>query len=214
MKIALYGATGNLGQRILREALERGHEVTAIVRDPARLDVANERLTVVTGNITDAASVAQDVRGHDAVIGSISGRRDGNADHIIVAAETVLKALPESGVKRLVWVGGAGSLEVAPGVKLIDIPEFPEEYKVEASTQVTTLEMFRAVSADEVEWSFFSPAAVIAPGERTGKFRLGGDQLVTDAEGNSHISIEDFAVALIDEVEKPHHIGQRFTIGY
>ncbi len=214
MKIALFGATGNVGQRLLQESLERGHDVTAIVRDPARLTVSNDHLAVVTGDATDEPSIIETVRGHDAVIASISGRRDGNAEHIPGAARALLTALPEANVNRLIWVGGAGSLEVAPGIKMVDTPNFPDAYKVEALAQDESLNLFRAASDDGIEWTFLSPAALLEPGQRTGKFRLGGDQLITDAEGNSRISIEDFAVALIDEVETPHHIRQRFTVAY
>jgi uncharacterized protein len=116
-------------------------------------------------------------------------------------------------VKRLVWVGGGGSLLVAPGVRVIDTPEFPAEWKAEASAQVQALELFRASTSD-VEWSFLSPPAVIEPGQRTGRYRTGGDLLVTDEKGVSRISVEDYAVAFLDELERPAHIRQRFTIAY
>ena len=214
MKIALYGATGSIGQRILAEALRRGHEVTAIVRDPSRLNAApGTNLSVVTGDAQDTANVAALVAGHDAVIGSISGRRDGDADLIPAAARSLIEGSTKAGVKRLLWVGGAGSLEVAPGVRLIDSPSFPEIYLPEAKAGIEVLNTFRALP-EGLDWTYFSPAAEIAPGERTGKFRTAGDQLVVDAEGKSHISIEDYAVALLDEIENPKHIRERFTVGY
>ncbi len=213
MKIALYGATGTIGQRILSEALGRGHEVTAIVRDPSRLTVSNDRLTVVTGDAQDPANVAALVAGQDAVIGSISGRRDGEASLITKAAESLIQGVQEAGAGRLLWVGGAGTLEVAPGVKMMDTPEFPEAYRAEADAGAAALAAFRAAPA-ALDWTYLSPPAVIAPGERTGKFQVGGDQLVVDSSGSSHISAEDYAVALIDEIETPKHIRQRFTVGY
>lgn len=213
MKIALFGATGMIGGDILREALERNHTVTAIVRDPARLTITHDNLAVVTGDATDPASVAERVRGHDIVIGSISGRRNGNAGTFLEAGRALLSGASQAGVKRLIWVGGAGSLEIAPGVRLVDTPAIPDAYKAEVLGQADTLAFFREVDTD-VDWTYFSPAGVISPGERTGTFRLGADQLVTDAEGNSAISTQDYAVALLDEVEQPRHIRRRFTVAY
>jgi uncharacterized protein len=213
MKIALYGATGHVGKEILAEALRRGHDVTAIVRDPARLSASDDRVTVVTGDATDPASVAASVAGQDAVIASISGRRDGDASQITKVADTLMSILPTVGVKRILWVGGAGSLEIAPGVRVIDTPEFPEAYKAEATAAANILTTFRTEGGN-LDWTFFSPAAEIAPGERTGVFRLGGDQLLTDAEGHSRISTQDYAVALLDEIESPKHIQKRFTVAY
>jgi putative NADH-flavin reductase len=214
MKIALYGATGMIGQQIAKEALQRGHDVTAIVRDPARLALANDHLTAVTGDVTDAVSVAQSVAGHDAVVVSISGRRDGDNGIFFEAFQAVLSGLTQAGVSRLGWVGGASSLEVAPGLRLLDTPEFPEIYKSEATPQAELLPRFRTEVPANIDWFFVSPAAEIAPGERTSTFRLGGDQLLTDANGKSFITVEDFAVAFVDELEKHQHSRQRFTVAY
>lgn len=213
MKIALYGATGHVGQRILTEALQRGHEVTAIVRDPARLTVSHENLRVITGDAMDSASVATSVVGQDVVIGSISGRRDGDPDAIPNSVRALVAGIEKAGVRRLLWVGGASSLEVAPGVRLFDTPEFPEIYKAEARAGIEALEILRALP-EGIDWTFLSPAAEIMPGERTGKFRIGGDQLLTDAQGKSHISFEDYAVALVDEIENHQHPRQRFSVAY
>lgn len=211
MKIAIFGATGRIGGTIAREALERGHAVTAIVRDPSRLGFSHERLAIGTGEITDADSVASAVAGHDAVGVAIGGRRDGRHQVVIDAVHAVLAGLPRAGVRRLLWVGGAASLEVAPGVALIDTPNFPADYLGEATPMVEALRIFRASSA-EVDWTFMSPPILIEPGERTGRYRLGADQLVVDDKGASRISMEDYAVAFVDELEHPAHLRQRFTV--
>lgn len=212
MNIALFGATGTIGQRILHEALQRGHTVTAIVRDPARLTETHPNLRVTTGDILDAASIATTVVGQDAVISSY-GPREGEAGGVVEVAHTLIAGLAQAGVKRLVVVGGAGSLEVAPGEQLVDQPYFPAAWKAIALAARDARDVYRN-EAGALDWSYFSPAAFIQPGERTGTFRLGTTQLVTDAEGNSRISAEDFALALLDEIEKPQFIQQQFTIGY
>jgi len=213
MKIAIFGASGWIGGTIAREALVRGHTVTAIVRDPARLQLRHERLATMIGDVTDPTRVAGVVAGHDAVAAAIGGRRDGHHEVVPAAVRSLLVGLSRPGVKRLVWVGGGGSLLVAPGVRVIDTPEFPAEWKAEASAQVQALELFRASTSD-VKWSFLSPPAVIEPGQRTGRYRTGGDLLVTDEKGVSRISVEDYAVAFLDELERPTHVCQRFTIAY
>lgn len=213
MKIALFGATGHLGQDILQEALNRGHEVVAIVRDPARLSQQNAHLSVVTGDVFKPETWLEAVRGADVLIASLSARRDGNPDHIPQSAAVLLDNAAQAGVKRLVWVGGAGSLEVAPGKRVVDDPHFPEAWKPEALGQGKALDVFRAASTP-VAWTYISPAALIEPGERTGKYRVGGDQLLVDAQGNSRISIADYAVALLDRVEQGDAINQRITVAY
>jgi putative NADH-flavin reductase len=213
MKIAIFGASGWIGGTVAREALDRGHIITAIVRDPARLQLRHERLSTMIGDVTDPTSVAAVVAGHDAVAAAISGRREAHHEVVPAAVRSLLVGLPRAGVKRLVWVGGGGSLLVAPGVRVIDTPQFPAEWKAEASAQVQALELFRA-STSGVEWSFLSPPAVIEPGQRTGRYRTGRDQLVTDEKGVSRISVEDYAVAFLDELEHPAHICRRFTVAY
>ncbi|WP_114238202.1 NAD(P)-dependent oxidoreductase [Dyella sp. C9] len=213
MKIALFGATGHIGHAILDEALSRGYEVTAIVRDPSRLATHNAHLKVVTGDIAKPDSWVDAVRGADVVVASISARRDGNPDSIPANAVTLLDHLSQAGVKRLVWVGGAGSLETAPGVRVIDDPHFPDAWKPEATGQAKALDAFRASKAD-VEWTYISPAALIEDGARTGKYRVGGDQLLVDAQGKSHITVPDYAVALLDRVEKNDARRQRITVAY
>lgn len=203
MKIALIGATGNIGAKILNEAVERGHEVTGIARDVSKLQ-PQEGVKGAACDITDEDKLAGILRGHDAVIVSVK-HNSCDVDHVYAACR-------QAGVKRVLVVGGAASLEVEPGVMLIDTPGFPEEIKVEAAPAVVALKRIREVK--DLDWSFVSPSIIIAPGERTGKFRLGTDELLKDANGDSRISQEDFAVAMLDEVEKPQHIRQRFTVGY
>ncbi|WP_341898980.1 NAD(P)-dependent oxidoreductase [Ferrovibrio terrae] len=204
MKIALIGATGNIGSRVLTEALSRGHHVTAIVRNPEKVP-ARPGVTAKAGDAHDPAALAPLLAGHDAVVSAV---------HFLASDfSKLLAAVRQSGVKRWLMVGGAGSLEVAPGLKLIDAPGFPEIYRAEAAKGGEFLEALKAQAAD-LDWSFLSPSAMIVPGERTGKFRLGKDTLLSDAKGDSRISMEDYAIALIDELESPKHIRQRFTVGY
>lgn len=215
MKIVVFGVTGHIGQRIAREALERGHEVVGVVRDPARSQSPDPRVRLVQGDATDAASVAAAVRGADAVVSSVSPRpgTTGTAPSLSDAARGLIAGLRQAGVKRLVVVGGAGSLEVAPGVALMDTPGFPAEYLAEATEGRDSLAVYRA-EAEGLDWTFLSPAIVIQPGERTGKYRTTGDQVLVDEQGNSTISYEDYAVALLDELEKPQHVGRRFGVTY
>lgn len=213
MRIALFGATGHIGHAILDEALARGHEVAAIVRDPARLDRRHERLHVVTGDAARPETWLAAVRGSDAAVASLSARRDGDQALLVANARTLLERLPDAGVPRLVWVGGAGSLEVAPGLRLLDTPDFPAEWKPEAEAQALALEAFRA-SASAIDWTMLSPAALIEDGERSGRYRLGGDQLLTDANGHSRISVADYAIALLDRVEQHDAPRRRVAVAY
>jgi uncharacterized protein len=202
MKVALIGASGNGGSRLLAELSRRGHEVTAIARDPSKIAVL-PRVKVQKGDVFDKPGLVHLLKGHDAVISAV---------HFTSSEPKLLiEAVKEAGVKRYFVVGGAGSLEVAPGVKLIDTPEFPAAYKVEAAKGGEFLELLRKEKA--LDWTFLSPSALIAPGERTGKFRLGKDLLLTHDKG-SNISWEDYSIAAVDELEKPAHIRVRFTVGY
>lgn len=213
MKLALFGATGHIGRAILDEALARGHAVTAITRDPARLDARHPRLQIVTGDAGKPASWIDVVRGHDAVLASLSTRRGGDNATLPAHAQALLEHLPDAGVKRLLWVGGAGSLEVAPGVRVIDTPDFPADWKPEANSQAQALDVFRTRNAD-VDWTYISPAALIEDGERSGRYRIGGDQLLVDADGNSRISVADYAIALIDRAEQGDALRRRITVAY
>ncbi len=202
MKIALVGASGNVGTRIIAEATSRGHAVTAIARNVASL-AANDKVAVKQGDITDAAT-AEALKGHDCVI--LSVRFQG------FDLDKALATLRASGVNRVLIVGGAASLEIAPGKVLLDTPDFPDFIKPEAEPARQALNKLRGVT--DLDWVFLSPSVFFGPGERTGKFRLGGDQLLTAEDGKSHISYEDYAIALLDEIEKPAHHRARFTVGY
>lgn len=203
MKIALIGATGFIGSRILDEALNRGHKVTAIVRNPEKVP-QRAGVTAQRGDVFDQAGLARLIAGHDAVISAV---------HFLQSdAAKLIGAVRQAGVKRYLVVGGAGSLKIAPDKDLIDSPHFPAEYKEEAGKGRDFLNLLRGEST--LDWTFLSPAALIQPGARTGKFRLGKDELVVDTAGESRISAEDYAVALLDEIEKPQHIRQRFTLAY
>lgn len=211
MKIALYGATGNIGRRILQEALSRGHQVTVIVRDSKKIDLININLKVEIGDILDPVDVSHKVKSHDAVI---SAYGPGNDDPKIVGKvyQSLNKGMTKAGVKRVILVGGAGSLQVAPGLELVDTPEFPASWKAAALAHREVLHFY--LNEKELEWTYASPAALIEPGKRTGKFRWGENQLVSDEAGHSKISIEDFAAAIIDVAEQRKYIRKRFTVGY
>jgi uncharacterized protein len=203
MKVALIGATGNVGSRLLAELLARHHSVTAIARHPEKVP-AQPGVTAKRGDVFDKAGLTSLLAGHDAAISAV---RFGESDPRIL-----IDAVKAASVGRYLVVGGAGSLEVAPGQKLVDTPTFPQAHKPEATKGGEFLQLLRAEK--DLDWTFLSPSAMIAAGQRTGKFRLGGDQLLTDGSGKSSISYEDFAVALIDELEKPAHSRRRFTVGY
>ena len=203
MKIALIGASGQAGSRILAELVRRNFAVTAIARNPEKIE-AGKGVTAVNGDVYDKAHLVNLLRGHDVLISAVHFSAS-DADLLIAAAH-------ESGVKRYLVVGGAGSLFTPDGRKLIDSPHFPEMYKTEARAGSDFLDKLRAQTA--VNWTFLSPSAFFIAGERTGTFRLGGDNLLADETGKSSISFEDFAIALVDEIEKPAHENKRFTIGY
>ena len=203
MKIVVIGASGRAGSRIITEALARGHQATAIARNPEKIEVRGG-VTAKKGDLNHAESLAPLLKGHDAVISA--------ARFIGANAASLIAAVKKSGVKRLLVVGGAASLEVAPGTKLLDTPTFPEAYKPEASAGLQFLNALRGEK--DLDWVFVSPGALLAPGERTGKYRVGKDQLMKDASGKSWLSMEDLAIAMIDELEKPKHHRQRFHVAY
>ena len=211
MKVFVFGASGMVGQALVQEALRRGHQVTAAARDVSRA-AASPGVTLKQVDAGNESAVREAVAGSDAVIAAVSGRKSGH-DTIPAIARNLLAALPAAGVQRLLWVGGAGSLEVAPGVRLVDAPDFPAAYKDEALGQGRALDVFRA-STSPLNWTFVSPAALLQPGERTGRYRVGSDQLLKDAAGNSQISVADFALAMIDELERNAHPRQRITAAY
>jgi len=203
MKIALVGATGNVGTRIVAEALSRGHDVTAIARNVSNV-VPRTHLRAVAADLTDEKAGAAALSGHDCAVLSV---RFKDLDF-----ERVLRVVKDSGVARLLIVGGAASLEVKPGLALIDMPDFPDVIKPEAEPARQALNRLR--KEKELDWTFLSPSVFFGPGERTSKFRLAGDTLLTAADGKSHISYQDYAIALLDEIETPKHRRARFTVGY
>ena len=216
MKIVLFGATGNVGRRVAAEALSRGHAVVGVVRDPAAVATSDSRVRLVKGDATRADSVAELVQGADAVVSAISPRPNARglpAPSLVENARAIIAGLRRAGVKRVLVVGGAGSLELAPGRQLVDQPGFPEDYKAEALEGREALEVWRTQGGG-LEWSFLSPAAEIAPGERTGRYRTTADQFLVDAAGRSFITFEDYAVAVLDELEHPQHVGRRFGVAY
>ncbi|WP_455282876.1 NAD(P)-dependent oxidoreductase [Cupriavidus necator] len=202
MKIAIIGATGRVGTRLIDEALRRGHQVTAIARQASSLP-AREGVTARNVDATDSAALSAALLGHDVVIST--------ARFAQLNAQQVISAVRHAGVPRLLVVGGAGSLYVAPGVQLVDTPEFPEAYKAEALAGRDFLNALRGER--QIDWTFLSPSALFEPGERTGKFRIGEENLLSDAARKSWISMEDYAIAMLDEIEKPAHSRQRFTVG-
>jgi len=216
-RIVVFGASGMIGRRIVREALDRGHHVTAVARDISRITSSAEGLTVAAGDATDPQSVAGLALGSDVVVSAIAPPHGPGVDAeeaLLAAADGLIDGLRPLGedAPLLIVVGGAGSLEVAPGLRLLDAPGFPDEYRPAALAHAAALEHYRKVV--DLAWTVLSPPTTIAPGERTGVFRLGGDTLLSDAEGNSNISAEDFAVAILNEAEAPSHLGHRFTAAY
>ena len=215
-KIALFGATGMIGSRILSEALSRGHQVTAIVRDPAKVTAKSPLLKVEIGDVLKPESVAVAIAGCDVVVSSYGPGRAGDPRDLLKAAESLIggvgAASETAGTPiRLIVVGGAGSLEVAPGVQLVDTPNFPAAWKPAASAAREALAIYRK---SPIKWTYMSPAAMIQPGTRTGKYRTATEQLITDAKGESHVSAEDYAVALVDEIDNPRFERMRFTAAY
>ncbi|WP_382163493.1 NAD(P)-dependent oxidoreductase [Hydrogenophaga sp. ANAO-22] len=212
MKIALIGATGFVGSAVLTELLSRGHSVTALARHPDKL-AAQPRLQVVKTDVTDAAQVARAVAGHDAIVSAYNpGWSEPEIYRLFgLGYDGILAGAKQAGVLRVLAVGGAGSLEVAPGLQLVDTPEFPAEWKQGALAARDLLTRLRGEK--ELEWSFISPPIALAPGERTGQYRTGGDQLLPgQGEAPAGISVADLAVAIVDEIETPKHTRQRFTV--
>ncbi|WP_339031924.1 NAD(P)-dependent oxidoreductase [Bradyrhizobium symbiodeficiens] len=203
MKIAVAGASGRAGSEITKELSRRGNAVTAIARNPEKI-AALPNGTPTKGDVLDQAGLAKLWAGHDVAVSSV---------HFLASdAQKLIGAAKDAKVGRYLVVGGAGSLEVAPGVKLVTTPNFPTQYKAEAEAGSAFLDLLR--QEKELNWAFISPSALFVEGERTGKFRLGTDELLADANGKSWITFADYAIALADEIERPAHQRQRFTVGY
>ncbi|MHB9857255.1 NAD(P)-dependent oxidoreductase [Streptomyces sp. YIM S03343] len=207
MRILLFGATGMIGSRIAAEAGERGHEVTGVTR--------SGKDGTLAADASDADTVARLAAGHDAVVLAVSPPRGGieATESLLEVGRGVLDGVRKAGVRRLVVVGGAGILEVSPGVRVVDTPGFPEDALPPVRAQVALFELVRD-NADDLEWTYLSPPAVITPGERTGAYRTGDHQLLSDGEGNSHISTEDYAVALVDELEQGELTSRLVHVAY
>ncbi|RXH56452.1 NAD(P)-dependent oxidoreductase [Granulicella sibirica] len=209
MKVVLYGATGKSGAVILKELVDRGHTVVAAARKPENVDKL-PNVTAVQDDLTDLATTTSIIQGADAVVSAL-GPPPENTDALLAPSALLVSAIEQAGGPRLIVVGGAGSLFVAPGVTLHESGYLPAPYLPISATHVQLLE---SIKKSSIDWTYFSPAGFFEPGERTGKFRLGKDDLIADATGTSRISFEDYAIALVDELEKPRHHKARFTIGY
>jgi putative NADH-flavin reductase len=214
MKAALIGASGFVGSAILNEALMRGHHITAIERHTSLIKVQDRKLTAKKCDIFNTDELSEILRGQDALISAYNpGWTNPKIfDDTIHGYQSIINAVKKAGLKRILVVGGAGSLEPEPGRPLVDREDFPKDWKMGAMALRDVLNMFR--HENDLDWTFFSPAINIFPGERTGKFTLGGDEPVLDDKGQGRISVQDYAIAMIDELEKPKHKKQRFTIGY
>ncbi|HEY5208827.1 MAG TPA: NAD(P)-dependent oxidoreductase [Stellaceae bacterium] len=201
MKVAIVGGTGNIGTRLTKEAVSRGHHVTTVSRNPDKAH-QDPKVTAKKGDVTDPKALAPLLAGHDVVISAVKFSES--------PAHNVVDATKSAGVTRLLVVGGAASLKGKDGKLIFD--SLPEAWRGEAGAGLKFLDILKGESA--LDWTFLSPSAMIGPGERTGKFRLGLEELLTAADGKSHISYEDYAIAMIDEMEKPQHSRKRFTVGY
>ena len=210
MKVALYGATGAAGSRILKELVSRGHQVTALARDPAKLVQSGVNVRVKQDDLSDPKSIAAAIGDAEAVVSAYSPPKN-DLEALTGVTQRQVEALKGKTGVRLVVVGGAGGLNIAPNLALVDSPYMPEPFKPIARAHVNA---FNVLKASTIDWTYFAPAAFFEPGQRTGQFRLGKDDLIANAQQESRISMEDYAVALVDELEKPRHRRQRFTIGY
>lgn len=213
--IVLIGASGFVGTAILNELLNRGHKVTAIVRDPAKVTASNPNLKVVQADVTDTDVLIEASKGKDAVISAYNpGWKNPNIyEETLKNYPLIVDSMKKAGVERLLIVGGAGTLFYAPGKMVMDADDVPAKLlpgiKSLGEFYLNTLR-----KENDIDWIFLSPAANMTPGERTGKFRIGKDDLVVGVNGDSNISVEDYAVAMVDELEQKHHHKERFTIGY
>lgn len=212
MNVLVFGSSGRIGQRITTELLERGHEVTGVSRDGEIDGIDDPDLETVASDATNADEVADLVAGHDAVASALGPTGGEVVDVLPEMGEALIDGLGQTAVDRLVWTGGAGGLGVGPDTKLIETDEFPDELVPLAQAHIDALEVIR--EADDLEWSYIAPAAQIEPGERTGEYRTAEGQLVATDDGESHISMEDFAVAFVDELESGDAVHTQLGVGY
>jgi uncharacterized protein len=214
-KIVLIGASGFVGSSIIKEELERWHKVKAIVRFPEKITVKNPNLTLKKGDVSSSELVCKLCKGADVVISAYNPgwKNPDIASDTLKIYPSILEGVKKSGVKRFLVVGGAGSLFISPGLRLMDSGIIPEPF-LPAVQSLARFYLEILAAEENLDWVFFSPAGNIAPGIRTGKYRLGKDEMIFDSEGKSNISVEDYAAAMINEVENPSHHRERFTIGY
>jgi len=213
MKLVVIGATGYVGSAILNEALQRNHDVTAIVRDPEKL-TPHPRLHAGSSDVFNERELAEIIKRHQAVISAFNAgwKNPDLYNQQLQGTRAIINGVKKAGLSRLLFVGGSGSLEISPGLQSVDSPSFPEEYKPGALAMRDALRMLEGETA--LDWTVLSPSADLVPGQRTGRFRMGENELLRDANGESRISLQDFAMAMLDEVEQPHHLRRRFTVGY
>lgn len=213
--VVLIGASGFVGSAILNELLTKGHKVTAIVRNPQKINVENPNLAVIKADVSDTNTLINACKGKDAVISAYNpGWTNPHIyEETLRNYPLILDAVKQSGVKRLLCVGGAGTLFCAPGLRVVDSGVIPEAI-IGGVKSLGEFYLNTLMNEKDIDWIFFSPAGTLEPGQRTGKFRLGKDDLIVDENGTSHISVEDYTVAMIDELENPKHHYERFTIGY
>ncbi|HTR46352.1 MAG TPA: NAD(P)-dependent oxidoreductase [Verrucomicrobiae bacterium] len=218
MKVALIGATGFVGSKILAEALRRGHQVTAIERRPGRL-AAHPNLRALKIDVLHRDELARVLRGHDVLISSFNPARGVPGPEVfqrhVRGHKAIIAAAKKAGVRRFLAVGGAASLKTPAGIELLDSPDFPAAFEPFKPGIRGTRELYYLLKKEPgLDWIFLSPSVMIVPGRRTNQFRLGTDHILYDASGKSHISLQDYAVAMLDEMEHPKHHRQRFTVGY
>ena len=213
--VVLVGASGFVGTAILNELLTREHKVTAVVRQPQKIGIKNPNLTVIKADVSDTSTLIEICKGKDAIISAYNpGWSNPNIyDETLRNYQLILEAAKKSGVKRLLCVGGAGTLFCAPGLRVVDSGAIPDAI-MGGVRSLGEFYLNILMNEKDIDWIFFSPAGTLEPGKRTGKFRLGKDDLIIDGNGISHISVEDYAVAMVDELENPEHHYERFTIGY
>jgi putative NADH-flavin reductase len=211
-KVVVYGAGGKAGRAVITEARTRGHEVVAVVRDPAKYDgLASEGVEVVAGDVLDAAGVASITKGADAVVSAVYDPQADPTAFFVGASNALLTGLPQAGVSRVLVIGLVSNLEAAPGVRLLDTPEFPEGFLAFAKGHTAGLDAFKTATTD-LDWLVVTPAMVLDEAARTGTYRVGGDQLLTKEDGSSHISYADLAIALLDEIDTPKHHSTRISV--
>lgn len=209
MQIALYGATGRTGSRILHELLSRGHRVIAVKRD-GQTPSSPAEVVWATDDLSHVPNIVNVIRGTGAVVSAYSAPSD-DSDALVGVCERLAEAVAVSGVPRLLVVGGAGVLQVAPGVTLLDSGKLPAEWVPMAAAHAKAL---AALKRRSIDWTYISPAAMFEPGERTGRYRTAKDSLLTNEAGESRISMEDYAIAIVDELEKPKHLRASFAVSW